>query len=357
MVDGDGRGVLRVAADGRRSVLWAAPGDEFENLASTVAATDDGTLVISTYAPPQLLARSLVGSVRVLRSPFFPGAQLVGEPDGSVLAATGDADAIVVSPGEATLAEPLVWRIAPDGSASVIAGKKTSPQGFDGDGDAPLEVDTGAGSVSRAIDDGLLIAGYTGVRYVAPDNPATLAVAITRPTLTSPRRPRITFATTRPATVEITIRHHDDRVASGRLHVGAGDGGWRLERPLAPGAYEVDVVARDGDGRVATDRQTIFLGGRLDDEQALQAANLVIDDLNARTRGGRVPGLRGCRRVTPRRVDCPNESFGVCQSVVSVQLHRDGLPYLRHYRVALTRHCRFRTHPRWAGPAVAARPL
>jgi hypothetical protein len=101
----------------------------------------------------------------------------------------------------------------------------------------------------------------------------------------------------------------------------------------------------------------VFIGGRLDDAQALQAANQVVEDLNALIPGGRVPGLHGCRRVTARRVDCPDESLDLCQGVIAVELHDDGLPYLHEYSGGLARHCHFHRHPHWSRRAYPARPL
>jgi hypothetical protein len=224
VVDGEHRRLVRIDAAGHRSVVWTATGGEDENRPDAVAATADGTLVFSTYNPPQLLRRAPDGSVRTLRAPFFAGTQLVGEPDGTVLAATGGADAITLSPTKWIDAEPLVWRLSPDGAASVIAGPAFVEQGFDGDGEAPLDVNMGADDVSRTDDGGLLVAGYEGVRYIAPENPALLAVAITRNTLTSPSRPKVTFASTRAATVTIAIHRHGRTVVSARRRVEAGDG-------------------------------------------------------------------------------------------------------------------------------------
>jgi hypothetical protein len=93
VADGSTRRVLRVEADGRSSVLWAAPGRADVDRPSAIAALPDGTLVIATYDPEQLLARAPDGAVRVLAKHFAGGPQLVGEADGSVLASTGAADA------------------------------------------------------------------------------------------------------------------------------------------------------------------------------------------------------------------------------------------------------------------------
>jgi hypothetical protein len=218
----------------------------------------------------------------------------------------------------------------------------------------------GPRDVSLATDGGLLIAGEPSIRYVAPEQPQHLAVAVTRPTLTSPRTPRVALALTLPARVSITLRRHGREAARQDLEVPAGDSSAQFSERLSPGAYTVRVVARDDRGRTATDRQVVFLGGRLDDSAALQAANQVIEDLNAMIRGGgRVPGLHSCRRVSAARVDCPEFFGGLCQGVVAVTLRRDGLPYLRRYDGGLEveEPCRFRRRPRWLEPAYPARPL
>ena len=103
-----------------------------------------------------------------------------------------------------------------------------------------------------------------GVRYVAPDTPGLLAAAITRPTLTSPQRLQVSFALTLPADVTVTVRHGDRRVARQRMQAAAGDDVLQFPLALPAGDYTVDLVARDASGRIAEDRQFVFLGGMLD---------------------------------------------------------------------------------------------
>jgi hypothetical protein len=109
--------------------------------------------------------------------------------------------------------------------------------------------------------------------------------------------------------------------------------------------------------RMTTDRQVLFLGGRLETWAARQAAAQVLDDYKLRA-GAKPDPLRRCRRMSARRVDCPNIQVGTCQSIVAVLLRDDGLPYLRrYYSTGSGPRCRLRRHPAWDGEAEPADPL
>jgi hypothetical protein len=360
IADVDEDRVLRVAADGRSSV-W------FHGAASSVAVAGGDAVYMSVdgdeyrtkpTTPPALFAGGSDGVLRPLLAPFAPGVAMAGLPDGSVLAAAGPVEYYEWPKGHNATPDPVVWRVGPDGTVHVVAGGRDEPQGFDGDGDSPVGVNTGATDVSPAADGGMLIAGRTGVRYVAPEQPGLLAAAITRPTLTSPRRLRVSFALTLPADVTVTVLHGSHRVARQDIQAAAGDNVLQFPDAVPAGDYTVDLVARDTSGRVAGDRQVVFLGGVLEGSMARRAASQVIEELNSLMRGGaKVPPLRRCRRMSRTRVDCPDFDT-ICQEVIAVTLHRDGLPYLRHYYAGYSdRRCVLHRHPHWRGKAKPADPL
>ena len=230
-----------------------------------------------------------------------------------------------------------VFAVAPDGSRMRVAGGGPR-SGFDGDGDSPTEVAFDVASdVSTAADGGLLIADYAAIRYVPPEHPGMLAVAITRPTLTATRQLRVSLSTTLPAAVSVRVDGHLGTVRS----VPGGDAVIPVGR-VAGGFRVIRVVARTADGQVATDRQVIFPDGLL----TVSAARRVI-------RAGRVNGARllhprtgrtlgRCHRISRARVDCRLPTRANCHTLVSARLH-NGLPTLRPY---IDRNCRFQTHPR-----------
>jgi hypothetical protein len=180
--------------------------------------------------------------------------------DGTITTIARNFDAFELAVGPTGLLADVgfesVFVVSPDGSRTRVAGGGPL-SGFDGDGDTATDVALDvATDVSAAADGGLLIAVYGAIRYLPPEHPGMLAVAITRPTLTATRHLRVSLSTTLPAAVSVGVDHRSGTVRSvpggdAVIPVGHVGGGFRVIR----------VVARTADGQVATDRQVIFPGG------------------------------------------------------------------------------------------------
>lgn len=342
--------VWRVARDGALTV-FAGDGREAHDgdggpatdagLAWPIAveAMPDGTVFIAQDRDEQLRRVAPDGVISTVPGRF--GFSDLAAAPGGVLIGAATLFAIDTQPPEGS----RVFAVNRDGRKTLLAGGGPRP-GFDGDGGQATAAGIFAGDVSVASDGGVLITDANTVRYLPPEHPQLLAVAITRPTLTSPRRVRVSLATTLPATISVRVGRRP-RVLR---NVSGGDAVIALPgRPLRSGATVVRVVARTGDGQVTTDRQVIFPGGRLTLGSARRLARrggVSWFDLVAPPRLRRVGGwerrrVGACRRFARARIDCRLRTGSTCQRFASVRLRR-GLPFLRFYR---SRDCGFRAHP------------
>lgn len=182
------------------------------NPANSVAIAADGSAYIATYGA--LRRVSPEGIISTVARPFWL-ERLAMTPTGLVAATgMGETDEIVV-------------RVAPEGTIELIAGGKRV-SAFDGDGESPLGLRFGASDVSPAADGGLLIAAFDSIRYLPPEHPGRLAVAITRPTLTSPRRLTVSLAVTMPAAVTLHVTGRGVKVAPIHAAVAAGEATLRV---------------------------------------------------------------------------------------------------------------------------------
>lgn len=190
-----------------------------------------------------------------------------------------------------------------------------------------------------------MIASLGRIRYLPPDHPTRLAVAITRPTLTSRPRLRVSVATTMPATITARVNGGPSEAPPLSATVGAGDATLEFDRDLHAGGYVVRVEARGADGQVATDTQDVFLGVLL---PMRAARRLAVREMKREAEGLSERGRLGrCHRFGRRRVNCWIFIRGHgCTEVASLRLHPDGLAYIRRYDTrGDVRACRFRRHP------------
>ena len=305
---------------------------------AAVEAVPDGTVFIA-QDDERLRRVALDGTISTVPGSF--GFSDLAVAPGGVLIGAATLFPVDGQPPEGS----RVFAVDRDGRKTLLAGGGPRP-GFDGDGGDATAAGIYARDVSVASDGGVLIADVNTVRYLAPEHPSLLAVAITRPTLTSPRRVRVSLATTLPATISVRVgrRPRVLREVSGGDAVITLPGG-----PVRSGTSVVRVVARGGNGEVATDRQVIFPGGRLTLDSARQLARRAgasWTDLLAPPKPRRVGGwdrrpVGGCQRFARARIDCRLSTEARCQRFVSVRL-RLGVPFLRFYR---DRRCRFQAHP------------
>jgi hypothetical protein len=341
-------GVNGVAVQADGSILTAEPESDrvrritpdgrigpFARIAdpSSVAVAPNGTVYVATDGTLRQIPPG--GTPSTLVRPF--GLEQLDFGPLGLVAASRDGDSDIA----------LVESIAADGTAKRLAGGARL-SAFDGDGDSPVGRDLGAEDVSSTPDGGLLISAYGSVRYLAPASPRMLAVAVTRRTLTSPLRLRVSLAVTMPA--EVTVRVPGAGIPPVTAAVAAGDTTLDLGHELRPGSYTVRVSARGRDGQVAMDHQVVFPGGVLSRSVARRVAAREVESVRA-TFDPPPPGHVGrCRRFAAGRTDCRIMLRGRgCREIASIRLHRDGLPYLRTYGES---RCRFRRHaPGFDAPA------
>jgi hypothetical protein len=316
--------------------------------ATSIAVGGDGSVYVSQ--PDRHLLRRIGpdGVVRTIAQPFHAG-RIALHPAGVLCAIEFESGRVAVSVAHF------------DGTITPLAGGFFS--GFDGDGGRALDADlsrpgplsfvSDIPDVSAAADGGTLIGGGGAVRYLPPHRPGLFAIAIRRPTLTPHRRLRAAFALTRAATVVLEAKGGHGIVATiVRRGLAAGDHSLTIERPLDAGAYVLRIVARSRSGQLASDRQTVFLGGLLPQRQARAVTR------RSGLRAFEPPYRAGrCRRFTRARVDCTLVADGTCLDVVRVRLAHDGLLYALSYGVIGGR-CKFKRHPGSPnGPEYPAAPL
>ena len=296
--------VDRVAPDGTIGVAASLPGDR-HFLPTSVAATPDGGLLVVDY-------RLGLGS-RVWRA----------APDGTLTALAGG------GPFVAT---------APAGLEQRLTGLSATGANLQSPNDVVATPDGGA-LFSEAVGDALF-SGDSGelVRYVAPATPAVLAVALLRDrdrVFAPGGANAISLALTLPATVTLTA---GGRTTTSAL--GAGVSRLALPGPLAGGRpRRVTVLAADAAGRRAYDSVRIYPPRWLPDETArLVAAGLRSAVLpSVRIEGD---GVARCRRFGPVRVDCVvAEGTDHC-GVASITLAHGRLRWA-------TYACEIRSHPRY----------
>jgi hypothetical protein len=252
-------------------------------------------------------------------------------------------------------AEGRIWRYAPDGSRTLLAGSgrsvSTAPTGLEhrGDGGSALDADLGfMRDVRPTADGGVLFTEGTDslfsdrvgalVRYVAPAQPGILAASIVRDRdrVFTPGRPsRISVTTTLPAT--LTVAGTTTAVPAGTT---------RVPLPaLSARPHTIEVTATDASGRQAVDRARVFPRGYLPDETARDvAAGTAFSALGPVTIVG--DGVLSCRRLGARRVDCAMASEGRHCRVTTAISFAAGRVRWGTYGCGYESHPRYRRHPR-----------
>jgi hypothetical protein len=219
-----------------------------------------------------------------------------------------------------TYPTPRVWRFAPDGTPTALAGtdppRLTAPGGLterlDGE-PARQAVLNAPDSLAVTPDGGVAVSDEATaadghgemIRYIAAAAPGRLAVAVLRDARRVLPSRAIGVALTVPATVALEVAGRTSTLA---LPAGASE--VPLPGPPPAGrALLVRVTATDAASRRAFDRAHLYPQGWL----PAGPAQLVISTLHPHA----VP--HGCRRVTPGRVDCGLTSPRGCRRV-TVQL-------------------------------------
>jgi hypothetical protein len=226
-------------------------------------------------------------------------------------------------------------RLDETGRATIVAGGGGAHFFGTTDGGPARDADLGAEDISDVAvgpDGGIFLAqAGNRVRWIAPDAPTRLAVAITRESLRSVARYAISVRSTLPATATVSVLSPSGSAlatATGRLH----DGLTTLRVPrrrVPPGLYEVAITAQSADGQRAGGTHRLLLGGLLPTAVAKKYAY-------AESGEGTTPG---CRRHGRVRVDCvvdrevcgSNDCFDSCY-VASFTLRPSGVVWERTYR-------------------------
>ncbi len=217
--------------------------------------------------------------------------------------------------------------------------------------------------VAEAADGGVLIGESSGrVRYIAPRNPALLAVAAEAYDAHSDRRQFVMpYRTTRSAAVTWTLRHGAAVIASGVRSAAEGLRQLRIRRSFVPGPHTIELEATEA-GRRATTRVSVFLGGELTARWVRRLERYATPEPFDDDDGGGVHYRRaGCRRISDRQVDCRWAAVPIVDYkpqrlngwwIVRLHLDRTGQITTRIYEPPNRgRPDGFRKRPRYLGPA------
>lgn len=392
IADSGNNRVRRVAPDGLISTVAGTGQQGFagDGGPATSAQLDDPTSVAAMANGGYLIADMRNGRIRRVgpdgvistvagnRDGSFGdiGGQVGGQATNVVLS---DPAGVAVTPDGGFLISEgnrgRILRVAPDGIISVVAGghpTSTDPL-FLGDGRLANTATIRPYAVAATRDGGFLIADandrpvFNRIRYVAPGEPALLAIAVHplggRATAAGYRLPVVA---SRASSVEWQLLSRGRKlVGRGTSAAAAGSSTLIVDRRLpTPGVYALRVTARSSTGQVATQTTWAFLGGRLPVKWARAAAlGEVLGAVHAADAEEIVTRVGRCQPMSATRVDCPitvivqqlNEVTS-CHNV-AVLLGRDGQLYLRSYG-GVEGPCRHRKplqrKPKWTGQPLLA---
>jgi hypothetical protein len=240
----------------------------------------------------------------------------------------------------------VVRRITPGRVETLTRHGSPLLSAFDGDG-ARIESWFSASDVAGTADGGWLAAQGDRVRYVAPAQPAVVAIAIAPATIRHGLPLRVSPATTAAAHVVLIARVRGRETGSLTVDVPAGHTTVVLPGGSARHVTEVSATATSASppAPTADDRVAVLAGIAL----PWSVPNRIMARWTGFTRaiGGGAARTR-CHRFSPGRIDCAAVQ-DACQYVVAFKLRGDGLLTGRDYREPRGPRCRFLQHPRWRG--------
>jgi hypothetical protein len=393
MVDPSGH--MTTVAGGGKSQADGVPATQAEVHATSIAAAPGGGFVIGNdigevrRVGPDGLIRTIAGNGETESEiPKLTGqpatsvaldiADLAVEADGSVLIADFFANRVdrvspaggitvaadrVAAYGVGTLpdggflvadngialegADARIWRYAPGGGRTLLAGNgrfvpATQP-GRGGEGGPATAADVGFLRDVRAAPDGGVLftqgvdnleSDTTGafVRYLTPEAPGILALAITERVFTPGAPSTLGVTTSLPATVAGTA---------------VPGGAARVPLPaLSDRPHTLELTATDAAGRRATARAQLFPRDYLPDGTArLVAAGIAFSALR-RPSSIAGDGVLKCRRFGAHRVDCAmSANARRCQATAAISFAAGRLRW-GTYKCGFTTRPRYRRHPR-----------
>ena len=181
-----------------------------------------------------------------------------------------------------------VDRIARDGTWHPYLARSTSD--FAGRGTDAAQ--NGVAGITVTHEGGVLVA-WGSVYYVAPPHTSRTLVRI-RDARAGGRHLTAYVDVTRPARATLTVRSGRRVIARSTRSIKAGRARVGLIRRFESRPYDVAVKVRSRGGAVAEDALSLYLGGVLGMRYVRTLAGSYEDE---------VP-LRGCRRISRRRIDC-----------------------------------------------------
>jgi hypothetical protein len=261
--DTDNRRIRRV----RNGVIRTVAGPRGMRGPFAVSALKDGGFLYADAGAHVVRRVSRSGRITTVAGTGRPG---FGGDGGSAKRARLDAPhgVFALDDGSFLIADTFNHRVrlvSPAGRITTVAG--SSRRGYTGDGGeatrARLNQPKG---VAATPDGGLVIADANNdaIRYVAPEQPRRLAVAVPGRVVRG-RRGRaiaVPVVSTLDATVRVTVLSSAGRaVRSVVAPARAGRTGVTLAAGLGPGRRRVVVRARGEEGRVSTDRSILLVTG------------------------------------------------------------------------------------------------
>jgi len=284
-----------------------------------LAAMPDGGLLIADGAAHRVDRVAPDGSITVAASrpgdPTFKPRLIAAEPGGGFLVVTGREGRM------------RIWRVAPGGSMTVIAGAGpftlTATPGLE----QRLAGSDALGADLREVDDidvlpdgGVLFSEGTGdplpgndgglIRYIAPPAPGVLAAAILRDRDRLLSDGAVSVALTRPATVTLTAAGHATTTA-----LGAGIS--RIPLALTGNRPVLVELEADADGQRRFDHVRLYPSPWLSDDTAALVAFGLLRTVLPTARYDNF-GVGPCHRHGATRVDCQVRTEGRCRSITLV---------------------------------------
>jgi hypothetical protein len=208
-----------------------------------------------------------------------------------------------------------------------------------------------ARGLTTTAEGGLLIATGRKVYYLAPPHTVWTLVAL-RDARVSERRVAVDIDATQAGRARLEVRRRTRVIARSRRAIGPGRNTLRVNGRFAAAAHEVRVTVVGAGGATASDQVSLYPTRSVSALRPRVRAMVprlgeLIDDT--------VTYTSGCRRFSPRRLDCAlvdRSRPGSCDHVFAFLLARSGALFVRDYDCAGTGRSAFYRRPRWIGPAV-----
>jgi hypothetical protein len=336
--------IRRVGTDGVIRTVAGSPGPERPpGSEGRPAAGDGGPALQATLRAPVDVAALAGGGVAILDAGSEgPDRIRIVDAAGTIRTAMSVPAAALAGAGGALLvateAGPI-RRLAPDGTVATLADAGLDRAGITPyvpvRGDPFASNDVSVSDVAAAPDGGVLVAADFAIRYLPPEQPSLLAVAIMPATRVPASSLTVSVRTTKPAQVRIGVWRGARRGALVTAQVGAGESAVPIPGPLAAGAYWAHVQAADHEG-LADTGATVLVGGL----PVAYARDFIRSRLDLFETFSDAEHVEiACRRMARGRVDCAMRARARCVGIASLRQEPDGTLSVWQYDGG--RRCRF----------------